>query len=98
MKEVTRTLANLVEQQQNKANSQNVDSYEKLNKRLDLEMKNVSDMIKDLPKDENKPMDETKFNARMDRLGREISLMKAKQNELSETFESSLSKQTFLGN
>jgi len=96
MKEVTRTLANLVEQQQNKANSQNVDSYEKLNKRLDLEMKNVSDMIKDLPKDENKPMDETKFNARMDRLGREISLMKAKQNELSETFESSLSKQTFL--
>ena len=98
MKEVTRTLANLVEQQQTKANSQNVDAYEKLNKRLDTEIKNFGDMIKDLPKEDNKQMDESKFIARMERLGKEISLMKAKQTELSQSFENSLSKQTFLGN
>merc|ERR1712106_36612 len=40
--------------------------------------------------------DETKFNARMERLGKEISLMKAKQTDLSQTFDNSLSKQTFL--
>merc|ERR1712106_1168688 len=96
MKEVTRTLANLVEQQQTKANSQNVDSYDRLNKRLDKEIKNFGDMIKDMPKDDNKQMDETKFNARMERLGKEISLMKAKQTDLSQTFDNSLSKQTFL--
>ena len=95
MKEVTRTLANLVEQQQTKANSQNVDAYEKLNKRLDTEIKNFGDMIKDLPKEDNKQMDESKFIARMERLGKEISLMKAKQTELSQSFENSLSKQTF---
>ena len=98
MKEVTRTLANLVEQQQTKANSQNVDAYEKLNKRLDTEIKNFGDMIKDLPKEDNKQMDESKFIARMERLGKEISLIKAKQTELSQSFENSLSKQTFLGN
>ena len=97
MKEVTRTLANLVEQQQTKANSQNVDSYDRLNKRLDKEIKNFGDMIKDMPKDDNKQMDETKFNARMERLGKEISLMKAKQTDLSQTFDNSLSKQTILG-
>jgi hypothetical protein len=97
MKEVTRTLANLVEQQQTKANSQNVDAYERLNKRLDKEIKNFGDMIKDIPKEDSKPMDETKFNARMERLGKEISLMKAKHTELSQSFENSLSKQTFLG-
>merc|ERR1711892_885601 len=96
MKEVTRTLANLVEQQQTKANSQNVDSYDRLNKRLDKEIKNFGDMIKDMPKDDNKQMDETKFNARMERLGKVISLMKAKQTDLSQTFDNSLSKQTFL--
>eukprot|EP00092_Neocalanus_flemingeri_P022775 GFUD01024695.1.p1 GENE.GFUD01024695.1~~GFUD01024695.1.p1 ORF type:complete len:3073 (+),score=1009.79 GFUD01024695.1:162-9221(+) len=96
MKEVTRTLANLTEQQQNKANSQNVDAYEKLNKRLDTEITNFAAMMKDLPKEENKGMDEAKFNARMERLGKEISLMKAKQTELCQNFENSLSKQTFL--
>merc|ERR1711874_192071 len=50
MKEVARTLANLVEQQQHKANSQTVDAYERLNKRLDTEIKNFGDMIKDIPK------------------------------------------------
>merc|ERR1712106_426272 len=93
MKEVTKTLANLVEQQQNKANSQNVDAYEKLNKRLDKEINNFADMIKDIPKEENKGMDETKFNARMERLGKEVSLMKTKQTELCQNFENSLSKQ-----
>merc|ERR1711936_190281 len=96
MKEVTRTLANLVEQQQTKSNSQNVDAYEKLNKRIDIEIKNFSEMIKDIPKEENKGIDEIKFNARMERLGKEISLMKAEQTEFSQNFENSQSKQTFL--
>merc|ERR1719446_1510439 len=76
MKEVTRTLSNLVEQQQTKVNSQNVDAYEKLNKRLDTEIKNFGEMMKDLPKEDNKQLDESKFIARMERLGKEISLMK----------------------
>ena len=98
MKEVTRTLSNLVEQKQTKANSQNVDAYEKLNKRLDKEIKNFGDMMKDLPKEDNKQLDESKFIARMERLGKEISLMKTKQTELSQSIENSMSKQTFLGN
>ena len=98
MKEVTRTLSNLVEQQQTKVNSQNVDAYEKLNKRLDTEIKNFGEMMKDLPKEDNKQLDESKFIARMERLGKEISLMKTKQTELSQSYENSMSKQTFLGN
>ena len=97
MKEVTRTLSNLVEQQQTKANSQNVDAYDKLNKRLDNEIKNFGDMMKDLPKEDNKQQDESKFITRMERLGKEISLMKTKQTELSQCYENSMSKQKNLG-
>ena len=97
MKEVTRTLSNLVEQQQTKANSQNVDAYDKLNKRLDNEIKNFGDMMKDLPKEDNKQQDESKFITRMERLGKEISLMKTKQAELSQCYENSMSKQKNLG-
>jgi len=93
MKEVTRTLSNLVEQQQTKANSINVDAYDKLNKRLDNEIKNFGDMMKDLPKEDNKQQDESKFITRMERLGKEISLMKTKQAELSQCYENSMSKQ-----
>ena len=90
---MTRSLSN----QQNKVNSQNVDNYERLNKRIDTEIKSLESIVRDAPKEE-KTLDETKVNARMERLGKEISLIKTKQAELSQNFDTSMSKQSALGN
>ena len=92
LKEATRSWTTLVEQEQMKTQACDV-SIEKLNKRIDNELKNMS---KDLSKEDSKAIDESKFTARMERLGKEMSLMKGKQSDLAQSFDFAATKQLSL--
>ena len=88
-KEVSRTFT----EQQMKINDTN-SNYEILNKRLDSEIKNAIEMTKDSHKDENKSMDENKVNLRMERLGKELSLVKQKQTDQTQQYDNFALRQT----
>ena len=88
-KEVSRTLT----EQQMKINTTN-SNYEAINKRLDAEIKHSMEMFKDTHKDDNKGIDENKFNLRIERLGKEISLVKNKQSEQTQQYDNSALRQT----
>ena len=88
-KEVSRTLT----EQQMKINTTN-SNYEAINKRLDSEIKHTMEMFKDTHKDDNKGIDENKFNLRIERLGKEISLVKNKQSEQTQQYDNSALRQT----
>ena len=88
-REVSRTLS----EQQGKINS-TVNSQELLQKRVENEMKKMTELSKDSHKDDTKGFDEGKFNLRMERLGKEISLVKTKQTEQTQQYDSSALRQT----
>merc|ERR1712038_914563 len=88
-KEVSRTFT----EQQIKINDTN-SNYEILNKRLDSEIKNAIEMTKDTHKDENKSIDENKVNLRMERLGKELSLVKQKQTDQTQQYDNFALRQT----
>ena len=69
-------------------------NYEILNKRLDSEIKNAIEMAKDTHKDEIKSMDENKVNLRMERLGKELSLVKQKQTDQTQQYDNFALRQT----
>ena len=71
-----------------------VNSQELLQKRVDSELKNITEMTKDSHKEDNKGIDEGKFNLRMERLGKEISLVKSKQAEQTQQYDNSALRQT----
>ena len=85
-REVTRSLSD----QQAKINS-TVNSQELLQKRVEADLKNIGEMNH---KDESKAIDESKFNLRMERLGKEISLVKSKQAEQTQQYDNSALRQT----
>ena len=88
-REVSRTLS----EQQGKINS-TVNSQELLQKRVENEMKKMTELSKDSHKDDTKVFDEGKFNLRMERLGKEISLVKTKQTEQTQQYDNSALRQT----
>ena len=88
-REVSRTLS----EQQGKINS-TVNSQELLQKRVETEMKKMTELSKDSHKDDTKGFDEGKFNLRMERLGKEISLVKTKQTEQTQQYDNSALRQT----
>ena len=88
-REVSRTLS----EQQGKINS-TVNSQELLQKRVENEMKKMTELSKDSHKDDTKGFDEGKFNLRMERLGKEISLVKTKQTEQTQQYDNSALRQT----
>jgi hypothetical protein len=88
-KEVSRSLSD----QQAKINVCN-NNYENLNKKLDSELKNAIESVKDGIKDENRGVDESKFNLRMERLGKEMALVKAKQTEHTQHYDNYALRQT----
>ena len=84
---MTRSLSD----QQAKINS-TVSSQELLQKRVESDLKNIGEMNH---KDESsKGLDESKFNLRMERLGKEISLVKSKQAEQTQQYDNSALRQT----
>ena len=83
---MTRSLSD----QQAKINS-TVNSQELLQKRVESDLKNLGEMSH---KDESKGIDESKFNLRMERLGKEISLVKSKQAEQTQQYDNSALRQT----
>ena len=88
-KEVSKTLT----EQQMKINTTN-SNYDAINKRLDSEIKHAMETFKDTTKDDNKNLDENKFNLRMERLGKEISLVKNKQSEQTQQYDNFALRQT----
>merc|ERR1712243_135367 len=68
-------------------------NYEAINKRLDAEIKHTMETLKDTHKDD-KGIDENKFNLRIERLGKEISLVKNKQNEQTQQYDNFALRQT----
>ena len=88
-KEVSRSLS----EQQTKINVCN-NNYESLNNKLDSELKNAIENVKDGIKDDNKGVDESKFNLRMERLGKEMALVKAKQTEQTQQYDNYALRQT----
>ena len=97
MKEVTRTLAGLVEQHRAKANTENAEAFDRLNRRLDNEVKNFSEMVKEVKDLGLKEADESKLLSRLERLGRDVSGLKAEQVKLSQGVDSCLGKAAALG-
>merc|ERR1719357_1583408 len=96
MKEVTRTLASLVEQHRTKTSSENAEAFERLNRRLDNEVKNFSDMVKEVKDLGLKEAEESKLLTRLERLAKDVTALKADQVKLGQAMEQCVSHQSSL--
>merc|ERR550532_868125 len=92
MKEVTRTLATLVEQHRSKASTENAEAFDRLNRRLDNEVKNFTAMVKEVKDMGLKEADESKLLSRLEKLGRDVSALRAEQAKLNSGLDVCLGK------
>jgi len=101
MKEVTRTLASLVEQHRTKTIAENAEAFDRINSRLDTEVKALRDMMGEMKQVRQAGLseaEEAKLMARVDKIGKEVQGLRADQAKIGQNVESWQTKQTTLEN
>ena len=98
IKEVTRTLATLVEQHRTKASTENAEAFDRLNRRLDNEVENFTHMVKEVKDLGLKEADESKLLSRLERLGKDVIALKSEQVKVASGLDGCLGQNTNLEN
>ena len=95
--QVTRTLASLVEQHRTKAGTESAEAFNRINRRVDNEVKNFTEMVKEVKDLGLKGADESKQQSRLESLGKEVTALKADQARVAKAVEGCVTQHTGLG-